>query len=163
MRFWLLLLSLVGACGREAFHDACIDLPPGCIDGMAYKCNGRCYAVCPQLTTQPTASVMCTEWGGCPATVRDPQDNDCAASRLSDNAWLGGRQANTASRPDEGWSWCDGSPFAFTWWAPGEPNDLDSVGGNETGLEQCVRINPGGDWHDVNCANMNHVVCARDP
>lgn len=152
------------ACGREQFHDACMDPPPGCPDAVMYTCNGRCYAICPREMTQPAASLACTEWGGCLTSVRSMHDNDCVASRLAATAWIGARQANEATVPGEGWGWCDGSTFSFTAWGFGEPNDGGAAGTQiERGSEQCAWISPGGDWNDEACDSLAHAVCAREP
>ncbi len=38
-------------------------------------------------------------------------------------SWLGGHQSAVATNPSDGWSWVDGSPWSFTNWRAGEPND----------------------------------------
>jgi len=37
--------------------------------------------------------------------------------------WLGGHQRPDAVEPDEGWAWVTGESWAYTAWAPNEPNE----------------------------------------
>ncbi|MCE2882924.1 MAG: hypothetical protein LW636_11295 [Planctomycetaceae bacterium] len=59
-----------------------------------------------------------------------------------DSYFLGGFQPKGSSEPDGGWEWMDGSPWSFTNWLSGEPNDN---GGNEDFLAAL----PTGTWNDT--------------
>merc|ERR1712241_134324 len=60
-------------------------------------------------------------------------------------------------REHEGqWVWSDMSPVDYTWWAPGEPNDVHG--------EDCAQIRTtlyNGKWNDVPCSRTYRPLCAR--
>jgi hypothetical protein len=76
--------------------------------------------------------------------------NDCIASRDEvDNRfcrmWVGLSDAENecgASWDCEGWTWTDGSPYDYTFWGPGQPND-DVYAANE---QDCGYLNPDYNW-----------------
>ena len=52
-------------------------------------------------------------------------------------------------------SWSDGSPIDFVYWADGQPND-------QSGSQQCVKMSKiFSKWSDVNCGHEYGYVCAR--
>ena len=52
-------------------------------------------------------------------------------------------------------SWSDGSPIDFVYWADGQPND-------QSGSQQCVKMSKiYSKWSDVNCGHEYGYVCAR--
>ena len=85
-----------------------------------------------------------------------------------DFLWLGG-----TDKDEEGtWKWSDGSPFEFTNWLWGEPNNWI---GNELD-EDCMHMdnfarwesdNEGklreknGKWNDLRCDKKLHFLCAQ--
>ena len=59
--------------------------------------------------------------------------------------WLGGFQPPNEARPNEGWQWITGEPWAYTNWAAGEPNDFFGPAS-----EQYLVYDEGkGKWNDV--------------
>ena len=61
--------------------------------------------------------------------------------------WLGGSQPPNEARPDAGWQWITGEPWAYTNWATafGEPNDFFGPAS-----EQYLIYDEGkGKWNDV--------------
>merc|ERR1712241_1513249 len=60
-------------------------------------------------------------------------------------------------REHEGqWVWSDMSPVDYTWWAPGEPNDVHG--------EDCAQIRTtlyNGKWNDVPCSRTYRPLCAK--
>ncbi|PIO55070.1 lectin C-type domain protein [Teladorsagia circumcincta] len=79
--------------------------------------------------------------------------------------WIGLKQATYPTSKD--WSWTDGSPVYFMFWAPSQPD-------NAAGSEHCVEIfsdhigkDPAEDgnyqrWNDISCAtNMRSYVCKK--
>ena len=88
-----------------------------------------------------------------------------------DFLWLGG-----TDKDEEGtWKWSDGSPFEFTNWLWGEPNNWIGNGPNELD-EDCMHMdnfgrwefdNEGklreksGKWNDLRCDKKLHFLCAQ--
>ncbi|HEB95173.1 MAG TPA: hypothetical protein ENI96_01920 [Sedimenticola thiotaurini] len=61
--------------------------------------------------------------------------------------WLGGYRATKEGPPDQGWAWVDGTPWGFTAWSPGEPNDF---GGHEEHLQFFARGRlQAPTWNDI--------------
>ena len=62
---------------------------------------------------------------------------------------------------DSQWSWVDGSPFDYSNWISGKPN-------NAADNEYCLHLNYGGigGWNDFQCAavgrEMVAYVCQKD-
>ena len=52
--------------------------------------------------------------------------------------WLGGKQDPQASVSNSGWRWVTGEPWAYTAWAPNEPNDFSP------GEDSLFFYSPGG-------------------
>ncbi len=70
---------------------------------------------------------------------------DNFGAMVTDGAWLGGYQFANLVDPATGWNWVTNEAWAFTAWAPGEPNDnggfLD---------ETYLQLLPGGaGWNDL--------------
>ncbi|XP_035999349.1 lactose-binding lectin l-2 isoform X2 [Fundulus heteroclitus] len=55
------------------------------------------------------------------------------------------------------WLWSDGSPFTFSGWSPGEPN-------NSGGKENCMQINLRGRKfvNDADCDIRLSFVCSKE-
>ena len=72
-------------------------------------------------------------------------------------SWTGGYRM-----PDGGWGWTDGSPWNFTNWSPGEPND---DGGNENFVEINFPYGPTvGQWNDDPDEKFaKGALCQYDP
>ena len=71
-----------------------------------------------------------------------------------EQSWTGGYKSS-----DGEWSWTDGSPWTFTNWAPGEPND-------DRGIEDFVEINfrSTGLWNDEPDVKFaKGALCQYDP
>ena len=67
---------------------------------------------------------------------------------------------NTGGLAEGNFVWVTGEPTAYTFWAPGEPND-----GGQSG-EDCALTNRAGQagrWDDRPCAMNYAFVCERLP
>jgi len=79
-----------------------------------------------------------------------------------DFVWLGG----TDKIKEGTWSWTDGSPFEFTNWSRGEPNNW-KIEPNEPN-EDCMHMDrlgllgqDRGKWNDLRCDTELHFLCAQ--
>ena len=67
--------------------------------------------------------------------------------------WLGGRR-EPGNR--DNWVWSDGTPWGYTNWGIGEPNDL-------RGVEDCVELGIRNIWYwnDQPCRDLRTFVCKK--
>ena len=86
--------------------------------------------------------------GGHLASIHTAQVNAFIAVLGGLGAYVGGTDAASEGT----FVWTDGSPFDFTNWLGGEPN-------NSGDGEDCLQINDSlGGWNDVPCGGA-HFVC----
>ena len=70
-------------------------------------------------------------------------------SRGLSHTWMGGNDID-----EEGtWKWTDGSPFDFTFWYSGEPNNH--------GGEDCMHHGYGDKWNDRPCSDSLTFLCSK--
>jgi len=104
--------------------------------------------------TRPAAAFACAQWNGCLVAIASQLENDAVATLIppAGTSWLGLEQAPNAPTPNDGWSWCDGTPLAFSKWLPAKPD----------GGELCVFEDAGGLWDDAPCnSTYSAFVCER--
>ena len=85
--------------------------------------------------------------GGHLASITSAEENE-QVTRISDGkpVWVGGVRKGSGNGPGaEHWSWSDGSPWTYTNWHPGEPNNY---GGHENRVH--LGLQAPGTWNDVN-------------
>ena len=83
--------------------------------------------------------------GGHLATIGSAGENAVVSNlviALGGNVFLGGYQIDPSASANVGWTWVDGSPWSYTNWNEGEPNDQGSP--NESYLEMW-----GTTWSDT--------------
>jgi Lectin C-type domain len=109
--------------------------------------NGHWYEAGPGNLTWTQAKQHAESRGGHLATVQSMDENAFILAHLRKaiylNAWLGGYRTNDPCNPVCTWRWVDGSPWSFTNWNFGEPNDPV----NEDSLEMLVASE--GRWNDL--------------
>ncbi|XP_045897873.1 ladderlectin-like [Micropterus dolomieu] len=119
--------------------------------------NGRCFLFVPRAMTWSQAERNCQSLGANLASVRGAEEYHQIQRLISDSthgntlAWLGATDA-----AQEGvWFWSDGTPFAFSYWCRGEPNNA--------GYQHCLQMNYGGDkcWDDLRCNYHLPSVCVK--
>lgn len=114
----------------------------GDLDGHSYFCS-----------TGPakwgTAKFICEQLGGKLAVINSLKENKFLASKLMGlTAWVGG----TDERTEGHFEWIDNSPFSFTSWSPGQPNNGD-------GLDDYIELLPDGTWNDQNGNLLREYIC----
>ncbi|MBI5527519.1 MAG: C-type lectin domain-containing protein [Deltaproteobacteria bacterium] len=112
------------------------------------------YLYMPSLKTWAEAKAACENLGTGVhlATIANATEQARVGSLLSSSlVWLGG--SDTAVEGT--FAWVDGTPWSYTNWYPGEPNDS---GGNEDCVQMYVALYQNK-WNDGNCAGLFPYVC----
>merc|ERR1711902_7886 len=124
-------------------------------DWEAY--DDHCYYWSNNTKTWYEAEAFCHQENGHLATITSEAINQYVLegmnSRGLSNAWMGGTDID-----EEGtWKWTDSSPFEFTFWHSGEPNNS---GGNQHCMTQW---NHGQKikWDDRRCSNSLTFLCSK--
>jgi len=124
--------------------------------------SGRCYSrFDAEVTTFQAASAACAAQHGHLASVTDVNEQSIVANLVtgSDVYWIGA--IDDANSTDESFTWLTGEPWAFTAFAPGQPDDDVVVGGGA----DCLALTSGG-WVDTSCVFAGYVTgrfCEFEP
>ncbi|KAK2863331.1 hypothetical protein Q5P01_002864 [Channa striata] len=119
--------------------------------------NNRCFLYVPRAMTWAQAERNCQSMGANLASVHKAEEYHWVQRMISDHVhasprtWFGGSDGE-----EEGvWFWSDGTPFSFSYWCRGEPNNQSS--------QQCLQVNFGDGkcWDDVQCYYNLPSVCAK--
>ncbi|XP_067435388.1 type-2 ice-structuring protein-like isoform X2 [Thunnus thynnus] len=122
--------------------------------------GGRCFYYEPTATSWSEAQRNCRSLGANLASAHSIEELRVIErviflhTHWDPPTWLGGSDSNA-----EGvWRWLDGTPFDFTYWCPGEPNDNSS--------QDCLQTNYRGSsgdrcWDDMWCYAHLPSVCVR--
>lgn len=130
---------------------------------VLFTCAGstHCYYECGRTATSKATWVgavgSCTSsQRGCIVTITDQLEQDCIAAATApefpDAVWLGLHQNTGATEPDGDYLWQCGDSALPPAWLAGEPD-------NAGGVENCVAMNDGGSWLDLNCGGTARFVC----
>ena len=123
--------------------------------------NGHVYEVCQlpgpdrtwEAARQAAAESTCGGVMGHLATITSPEENEFVAGLVgADPAgyyyWIGGHQPDPFSPPAAGWVWVTGEPWAYTNWAPDEPNDYGDGQESHLAMWGVTGREPVGTWND---------------
>merc|ERR1711973_901575 len=132
------------ACFVHAFNEVgcSVDVDQSnCPSGFKYFAKGnKCYKFYPEKVSWNVARTHCLSIGGDLASSPDNQTNEFLTTLTSEYTWIGGYRYPKGSNS---FHWTDGSPWNFTDWASGQPN-------NNGGDQNSVAINWDelGKWDD---------------
>ena len=109
--------------------------------------GSNCYKAFDSKGNWQDAENHCQGQGGHLASIHSKEENDFVAglAKPSDEEpWLGG----TNEKSQGSWVWSDGSPFSYTAWGPGQPD-------NAGGREHCLETNwwGAGQWNTFDCSS----------
>ncbi|XP_044050272.1 type-2 ice-structuring protein-like [Siniperca chuatsi] len=121
--------------------------------------NDRCFHFVPRSLSWVKAQQNCQSMDANLASVHSIEEyyaiqNIVKGSSAGEtNTWIGG----TDCQEENAWFWMDGTPFKFTNWCEGEPN-------NSQNNQRCLRINYGVDkcWDDFQCYSSHPSVCVKN-
>ena len=128
--------------------------------------GGHDYWFCATLWSWQTARTKCQAIGYDLASIGSSTENAFLLSRISGNAWIGGRDSTV----EGAWRWVDADTQfwdgtssghavggSFTSWKSGEPNN--------TLNQDCAQFHGGvgaGKWTDESCTGLANFVCEGD-
>ena len=100
--------------------------------------GGSHYYCSLQSAKWSTAYANCQSLGGQLAVINNASENAFLANALQATAaWVGGHDTNNEGQ----FEWVDGSPFSYTNWYAGQPN-------NYNGSQDFVELLKSGEWND---------------
>ncbi|XP_037128081.1 galectin-4-like [Syngnathus acus] len=115
--------------------------------------NNHCYFFGTDSRCWTQAEDYCVSKGGHLASIRDQQEQDWLTQRTVKSLlyWIGLRHATPEGSV---WEWTDGTPFSYSVWYPGQPD-------NNKGEQNCGEMRPtdGGRWHDYECDYLQRYIC----
>ncbi|XP_051718654.1 galactose-specific lectin nattectin-like isoform X2 [Ctenopharyngodon idella] len=115
----------------------------------------RCYKYISQPANWITAERNCQSLGANLASVRNKLENNFLLSLLPTSvtrSWVGAHDGVQEGQ----WFWSDGTPFLYTNWCSGEPNNQRP--------ENCLEINWTSNrcWNDAPCSILKSYLCVKD-
>nr|XP_055045604.1 galactose-specific lectin nattectin-like isoform X1 [Misgurnus anguillicaudatus] len=114
----------------------------------------KCYKFFSELVDWVTAEKNCQSVDANLASVHTRGENNFLLSLVSGDTpvWIGGHDGEMVYK----WLWTDGSPFVFTNWCSGEPNNFNDS-------ERCLDINYSNSrcWNDDICYRTKSYICAK--
>ncbi|PFX12948.1 C-type lectin domain family 4 member M [Stylophora pistillata] len=148
------------ACVKELFvnqHDplsvSYAVMPDACEPGWSFY-NGSCYYTSDTCKTWSKANRICRGMGANLPAIESQEENVYIQHRHhGDRAWIGLNDIATEGL----FSWVDGCPDKFRYWAESQPNDFRG--------EDCVHsLGPshGYMWNDVDCSTCHQYTCKKE-
>jgi hypothetical protein len=124
-------------------------MPAPCTNGQAQTTlAGRCYEKFTGPATWANAQAACMALGGTLVKIESAAENQALVALIGQaDHFIGGTDSATEMQ----WLWYDGTPFVYTNWRSGEPNDA-----NGNFPEDCAIIegDQGGTWDDRPCLDL---------
>ncbi len=120
-------------------------------DAVAFdQLTATCYYRFDSPQTWETAEALCVTlgFGAHLVSIADQHELEFVHQFSNGQIWLGA----TDEGNEDSFSWVNGRPFGFTYWAAGEPN-------NDHGGEHCVLAYRGGEWNDARCQLPFRFIC----
>jgi len=119
---------------------------------------GHVYAFVTERRTFAAADAFCRANGMTLTSISSADESAfliTAVRRYAGGEWFAGGRFDPALGR---FTWSDGTPFDFTAWHPGEPN-------NTTSFEDCVTLNRFAEltWNDSFCGEPSPFVCEVAP
>ncbi|XP_046707149.1 galactose-specific lectin nattectin-like [Silurus meridionalis] len=117
--------------------------------------GSRCFRIFTTETSWNDAEQNCVNMGGHLASVHNKEEYAFIQGlilkiTLSNKlTWIGANKIDTVSI----WFWSDGSTFDYTFWSPGQPDNLM--------VENCLQMNYGGCWNNAPCSYLYSSICAK--
>merc|ERR1711915_531155 len=137
------IISWYGEGGGLQYFSTC---PLKCQEGWTpYK--NKCYKTyTPESDISwVDANFNCNDKRGQLASIPNEETNEFMTFLSpTERTLIGGFATGKVPNPDL-WTWTDGTPWTYTNWGPGEPNN----GGG--GQEFCLEMNQIGEWNDLGC------------
>jgi len=127
---------------------ACEWRADGCMKGYV-NAGGYCVRRFDEAATWQTAESTCNALSMRLASAHSRAAH-CALSHIANgkDVWLGGSDAAG------GWAWTDGSPWDYSWWSSGQPD-------NHAGRQDCLSmwVTTGSKFDDMFCKTTRPFLC----
>ncbi|CAJ1078643.1 type-2 ice-structuring protein-like isoform X1 [Xyrichtys novacula] len=125
------------------------------------KIGSRSFAYISKKMSWDDAEQNCIQLGGHLASIRSSTEHIALKIMIKENAnwnphvWIGG----TDSTENDVWRWTDGSPFKYSNWCPGEPNNFIL----NLSVQHCLQMNYSDRrcWDNVDCWYAIPSICAK--
>jgi len=128
---------------------ASCNTPANCQDAFF---NGRTYRFCSAGYSWDGAKTQCQAMGMNLASINSQTENDFignTSGSIAQGSWWVGLNDQAA---EGNYVWSDGSPYTFSAWNGGEPNN--------SGNEDCAEFMTGNyRWNDLPCGASRYFVC----
>lgn len=143
--------------GLDGDCDGQVDDEAPCPCELAWL-DGRAYQLCTSPETWDDAAAWCNSYGYHLATIEDAEEDawlDAEIDLRSEELWWAGG----TDRGDEGvWRWDDLTPWSYSHWHSGQPNDGTTIS------QDCLELNrfDDGSWNDYECDEPARFVCESE-
>lgn len=114
------------------------------------------YSICTFPLPFQAIETVCDLYGYHVVSVGDAEEDATLEAAIDDvlganaRVWLGA----TDSAQEGTYRWLDNTPFSYTAWAAGNPND--------SGSEDCL-VSTATGWIDERCTNLFNFICEANP